>query len=234
MQNSHHIASPDKPSLIIAGASGLVGSDCLNLAIKEDNIGCIYALVRKPLPEQSTKIIPIIDAQLNIKQWDESLPAPTLGIIALGTTLKQAGSKQGLEDVDYHLVCHVAQQMKMLGVERLVVVSSIGAHPRSKSHYLRCKGRMEESIRQFGFTQVTFVRPGPLAGQRKVSRKDEVLLQKLMRVGKYLLFGQLKNFIPIHSKDVALSMLYSLFTPETKPVRVLDSIKMRSILDKYN
>ncbi len=115
----------DKPSLIIAGASGLVGSYCLNLAIKQSNIGNIYALVRKPLSVDGNNVTPIIDANLDIKHWDETCPSPTLGIIALGTTLKQAGSKQGLENVDYHLVCHVARQMKTLGVERLTVVSSI-------------------------------------------------------------------------------------------------------------
>ncbi len=221
----------DKPSLIIAGASGLVGSCCLNLAIKQSNIGNIYALVRKPLSVDSNNVTPIIDANLDIKHWDETLSSPTLGIIALGTTLKQAGSKQGLENVDYHLVCHVAQQMKTLGVERLAVVSSIGAHPRSKSHYLRCKGRMEETIRQLGFSHVTFVRPGPLVGQRANVRADEIWLQRVMKVGRYVMFGQLKNFIPILAEDVAHSMLYCLFDNNTKHVRTLNSVEMKALVE---
>ncbi len=226
-------SSSNNPSLIIAGASGLVGSSCLNLAIAEANIGKVYALVRKPLTVQSNKVTSIVDGELNIKSWDDSLEPPTFGIIALGTTLKQAGSKQGLEHVDYHLVCHVAQQMKMLGVRRLVVVSSIGANPRSKSHYLRCKGRMEETIRQLGFSHVTFVRPGPLVGQRAIVRTDEVWLQKLMKIGQFFMFGKLKNFIPIASEKVAQTMLYCLFDHNTKHVRTLDSIEMRTMLKQF-
>ncbi len=225
--------SSNEPSLIIAGASGLVGSSCLNLAIAQANIGKVYALVRKPLTVQSNKVVSIVDAELNIKSWDDSLEPPTFGIIALGTTLKQAGSKQGLEHVDYHLVCHVAQQMKTLGVSRLIVVSSIGANPRSKSHYLRCKGRMEETIRQLGFSHVTFVRPGPLVGHRAIVRTDEVLLQKLMKVGQFFMLGKLKNFIPIASEKVAQTMLYCLFDHNTKPVRTLDSIEMRTMLKQF-
>ncbi len=225
--------SSNKPSLIIAGASGLVGSNCLNLAIAQANIGKIYAVVRNPLPVKSNKVISIVDAELNIKRWDDSLESPSFGIIALGTTIKQAGSKQGLEQVDYHLVCHVAQQMKTIGVSRLIVVSSIGANPRSKSHYLRCKGRMEETLRQLGFSHITFVRPGPLVGQRTNIRKDEVWLQKLMKFGQFFMFGKLKNFIPIQSDKVAQTMLYCLFDHSTKRVRTLDNIEMKTMLKQY-
>ncbi len=231
--NSNPASKTDKPSLIIAGVTGLVGSSCLNLAISEPNIGRIYTLARKPTTNKSSKVTPIIDAELNITQWDDSLESPTLGFIALGTTLKQAGSKQGLEHVDYHLVCHVAQQMKALGVKKLVVVSSIGAHPRSKSHYLRCKGRMEEAIRQLDFEHVTFVRPGPLVGKRATIRRDEIWLQRFMKVGRYLMFGQLKNFVPIQAEDVALAMLYCLFDKKTKHVTTLNSIEIRTLLDSY-
>ncbi len=230
------ISPPYKPCIIIAGASGLVGSCCLNIALKEKAIEHIYTLSRKPLnlPQLSSNLTQLRDADLNVKHWDDDDIRPELGIIALGTTLKQAGSKQGLEKVDFELVCHVAQQMKLLGVERLAVVSSLGAHPRSGSHYLRCKGRMEEAIRQLGFTHVTFVRPGPLVGKRDITRTDEVLVQKVMSVGKYLLFGKLKNFIPIKAEDVAQTMLYCLFNTDTKHVMALDSIAMRNMLSQYH
>ncbi|WP_165311163.1 NAD(P)H-binding protein [Vibrio ziniensis] len=236
--DKNSISSPYKPCLIIAGASGLVGSCCLKISLQENAIEHVYTLSRKPLtpttfPELTYKLTQLIDANLNVKHWDDDDVRPQLGVIALGTTLKQAGSKQGLEKVDFELVCHVAQQMKLLGVERLAVVSSYGAHKRSGSHYLRCKGRMEEAIRQLGFAHVTFVRPGPLVGKRSIARTDEVLVQKAMAVGKYLLFGKLKNLAPIKAEDVAQSMLYSLFDKQTKSVSVLDSIAMQNMLNKY-
>ncbi|MFV0447167.1 MAG: NAD(P)H-binding protein [Vibrio sp.] len=231
----HSNLSANKSCIIIAGASGLVGSCCLNIALKENAIEHVYTLSRKPLTfaGHRSKLTQRVDADLNIKHWDDNDVRPQLGIIALGTTLKQAGSKRGLEKVDFALVCHVAQQMKLLGVERLAVVSSYGAHSRSKSHYLRCKGRMEEAIRQIGFAHVTFVRPGPLVGNRAITRSGEVLVQKIMSVGKYLLFGKLKNFVPIHAQDVAQTMFYNLFDAEAKHVVILDSIAMRNMLSQY-
>jgi len=223
----------ETPTLIIAGASGLVGSYCLKYAINDPTITKIYTLNRRQLPIPAEKTIQLIDSELNINQWDETYPTPKFGVIALGTTRKIAGSKQALEKVDYDLVCHVAQQMKDLGVEHLAVVSSYGADAESRSHYLRCKGRMEESIQQMGFSHVTFVRPGPLVGQREAVRQDEIWLQKVMKVGRYLMFGTMKNLVPIPAPDVALAMLTSLFDSESKNIVVLHNIEMQELLNNY-
>ncbi|GAL28304.1 predicted nucleoside-diphosphate-sugar epimerases [Vibrio variabilis] len=113
--------------VMIAGASGLVGSKLLTLLEQTDHIESIYALCRSPLNHQHSKTTQIMDGALRVTQWDDSHPTPTLGFICLGTTLKKAGSKQALEKVDVDLVCDVAQTMKMVGVKRIAVVSSLGA-----------------------------------------------------------------------------------------------------------
>ncbi len=220
----------DTSSLIIAGASGLVGSFCLKYAINDAAIEKIYTLNRRQLHIPAEKTIQLIDPKLNINQWDETQPIPKFGIIALGTTRKIAGSKQGLEQVDYDLVCDVAQRMKDLGVERLAVVSSYGADAQSRSHYLRCKGRMEDTIKQMGFSHVTIVRPGPLVGHREAVRQDEIWLHKVMKVGQYLMFGNMKNLVPIPAPDVALAMIISLFDDKSSTVAVLHNIEMLELL----
>lgn len=138
----------DKRSMavIMAGASGLVGQHVLEMMLKEQAVSRIYSLVRKSSRIKHKKLHEFIQADLQITHWDEENISPELGVITLGTTLKQAGSKKGLEKIDYELVCQVAQTMKTLGVKRLAVVSSLGAKARSSSHYLRCKGRMRNLI----------------------------------------------------------------------------------------
>lgn len=219
--------------VIIAGASGLVGSCALHQLLATPAIDGVYALTRKPLASHE-KLTAICDSELGIKQWDEQHIAPNYGVIALGTTRKQAGSQAGLEAVDYHLVCQVAQTMKTMGVKRLAVVSSYGAHPRSRSHYLRCKGKMEEAIRQIGFEHVTFVRPGPLVGERQVVRSDEIWLQRVMKIGQYLLWGTLKNLIPIRAEAVAQALLYNVFDRRAPAVSVLHTTDMQRLLKNYH
>jgi len=221
---------------IIAGATGLIGSKIVTTLINQSGVGSLYYLSRRPLNgivDTNNKLIPIIDTDLSIHQWDDNQPIPTIGFICLGTTLKQAGNKDGLRKVDVELVCKVAQQMKTLGVKRLAVVSSFGANNKSLSHYLACKGEMEQRIEIMGFEKIVFVRPGPLVGQRKNPRINEKLVQTLFKVIRPLMLGKLSNCLPIQAEDVAKAMIYQLFSYQKDSVVYLQRQEMRDLLHYY-
>lgn len=220
-------------NVITAGSSGLVGTELIKQMLEHEPIQHIYALSRKDLPFYHPKLEVIKHSELDIQDWDDTKPSPTLGFICLGTTLKQAGSKKALEKVDYELVCKVAQQMQVIGVKKLCVVSSLGASIHSLSHYLRCKGKMEMAIERLDFDQVVFVRPGPLVGLRELPRNDERITQAILRVLRPLMLGPLAKMIPIRASHVATAMQYSLFADSSKKVLILDSVSMRQLLKKY-
>ncbi|WP_419205945.1 NAD(P)H-binding protein [Photobacterium leiognathi] len=199
--NNHNL------SAIIAGASGLVGHELLNQLLDNKAFSHIYALSRREFPLRSSKLQQIIDPLLRINEWEENAPAPTYGFICLGTTKKQAGSKAGLEAVDLDLVKDVATTMRNIGVQHIIVISSLGACPRSPSHYLRCKGKMEQAINNMGFDNCIFIRPGPLKGERSQIRHDEQLLQQVFDLINPLVIGPLKHFSPIPAECVARSMV---------------------------
>ena len=123
--------------------------------------------------------------------------------------------------------------MKLLGVQHLCVVSSLGANARSSSHYLRCKGRMESAIEKMQFEHVSFMRPGPLSGQRNVTRKYEVLVQSVLKITRPLMFGPLANLIPIPAEMVAKAMLYVSFDKHAHRLQTFDAKAMRKLLKKY-
>jgi uncharacterized protein YbjT (DUF2867 family) len=218
---------------IIAGSSGLVGGKLLSLLEETSHIDTVYALCRSPLERAHHKTHQIMDGALRITDWDDTHPTPTLGFICLGTTLKKAGSKAALEKIDLDLVCDVAQTMKMVGVKRIAIVSSLGATPRSLSHYLKCKGKVEQRINQMGFEHVVFVRPGPLAGREIDTRSDEVLVQKLFTVISPIMIGSLRAFTPIPAELVAKAMLYSVLQPNNAKSVAYNSANMRDLLSEY-
>ncbi|WP_039958420.1 NAD(P)H-binding protein [Vibrio sinaloensis] len=220
-------------NVITAGGSGLVGTELIKQMLEHEPIEHIYALSRKDLPFFHPKLEVIKHSDLDVHDWDDSKPVPTYGFICLGTTLKQAGSKKALESVDYELVCKVAQQMKVMGVKKLCVVSSLGASIHSFSHYLRCKGKMELALERLEFEQVVFVRPGPLVGLREQPRADERITQAILKVLRPLMLGPLAKMIPIRASHVATAMQFSLFSGSSKKVSVLDSVAMRKLLKKY-
>ncbi|OAN13594.1 nucleoside-diphosphate sugar epimerase [Photobacterium jeanii] len=198
---------------VIAGASGLVGDELLHQLLAHDEIRTVYSLSRRELPFHSKKLVQIVHPELRVTEWSDQQATPQLGFICLGTTLKQAGSKAALKAVDYDLVKDVATTMKMIGVQHIIVISSLFAHPLSPSHYLRCKGKMEKAIKAMGFEHCTFVRPGPLKGERSKPRRDEVLTQGILQALQPLLIGPLAHFTPIPAEHLAKVMLEQALQP---------------------
>ncbi|MGR5218708.1 NAD(P)H-binding protein [Vibrio parahaemolyticus] len=222
-----------KHHAIIAGASGLVGSHLLRLLEHSNCIETIYAMCRSPVASESDKVVQLMDGALRVTNWDGDFPAPSFGFICLGTTLKQAGSKSALEKIDYELVCDVAQTMKILGVDRIAVVSSLGASAKSLSHYLKCKGRVEQRVKSMGFEQVIFVRPGPLAGRKKQIRSDEVIVQKVFKLFSPIMQGPLRSYAPIPAESVARVMLHSILQYHEERCVAYNSANMLDILSSY-
>ncbi|AIW18679.1 nucleoside-diphosphate sugar epimerase [Vibrio coralliilyticus] len=218
---------------MVAGATGLIGTELIKQMLEEDPVTRIYALSRRELPFFHPKLEVLQNKQLQVQEWDADKPSPKYGFICLGTTIKQAGSKQELERIDYELVCDVAQTMKVLGVTHLAVVSSYGASVRSLSHYLRCKGKMEMAIERMGFEHITFVRPGPLVGLRDTPRTDEAIVQVVLKSLRPLMFGKLAKLIPIQASEVAKAMQYGILTNADRKLQTLDSIQMRNLINKY-
>ena len=102
---------------------------------------------------------------------------------ALGTTMKQAGSREAFLRVDVDYVYAAAKWGKAAGVQRFVLVSSPGANEDSLSFYLRAKGRIERRVSELGFDSLQIVRPPIILGERSDAR----LLERLAAAGFKLL-----------------------------------------------
>ncbi|WP_072055186.1 NAD-dependent epimerase/dehydratase family protein [Aliivibrio fischeri] len=197
----------DSASIIIAGSTGLIGHHLLNFSLKNESVNRVYSLSRRSLDETSSKLVQMVSDDLSIDKNQLEEQTPDIGFITLGTTIKKAGSKAALKAIDTDLVVSVAQSMREVGVRHIYVVSCIGASSSAFSHYLKCKGEMEDSITLLGFSSTTFMQPGPLSGDRSETRKDEVLLQGVMSIINPLMKGGLLNYKPIEGEVVAECML---------------------------
>lgn len=224
-------------SIVIAGTTGLVGKSTLDIALDSASISHIYSLSRHAIKIDHEKLTQWLDPELNPPSIDTLSALPTVGVIALGSTIKKAGSKARLHAIDVELVVNVAKNMHALGVQHIIAVSCIGASTSAGSHYLRCKGEMEVALQQIDFKQVSFMQPGPLSGVREEPRTDEKLLQSVMKVIGPLMIGPLVNYKPIESSDVAAAIVQlateQLDVKEKKIQRITSSQMMKLVRQQY-
>jgi uncharacterized protein YbjT (DUF2867 family) len=128
--------------------------------------------------------------------------------IALGTTMKKAGSKEAFRKIDFDLIFHVAKLASLNGVSQLMLVSSIGAHPDALFFYSRVKGELEEAVRKLPFWAVHIFRPSLLLGNRNEERFAEKLAVSVTNRIRGITGPLMGKYNPIESKTVAKAMVH--------------------------
>ncbi|WP_213806455.1 NAD(P)H-binding protein [Granulicella sp. dw_53] len=167
--------------LLLLGATGLVGSKTLKLALSNGAISKVIAPTRKPLPPDE-KLVNPVGACL-----EELIPIlmsckPDAVICALGTSQAKAGSKKAFHYVDYELSVALGKAAHTAGVETYAIVSAMGASPDSRSLYYRTKGEVERDIQAIGFRSLTICRPSLIDGERNEARATEGAVLTLLRL----------------------------------------------------
>ncbi|GJL47766.1 TPA: NAD(P)H-binding protein [Citrobacter farmeri] len=204
--------------VLITGATGLVGGHLLRMLLNEPKIHSIAAPTRRPLADMPGVYNPY-DPQLSDALAQVTDPVDIV-FCCLGSTRREAGSKEAFIHADYTLVVDTALTGRRLGAQHMLVVSSMGANARSPFFYNRVKGEMEEALIAQAWPKLTIARPSMLLGDRTRQRFSETLFAPLFR----LLPGNWKS---IDARDVARAMLADALSPEHEGVTILTSSQLR-------
>ncbi|MBC7471022.1 MAG: NAD(P)H-binding protein [Ramlibacter sp.] len=207
---------------LVAGASGLVGRAILQGLLADKTVTAVHTLGRRLLPLPDPKLTQhVVDfAAL------PALPAVDEVYLALGTTIKVAGSQDAFREVDYDANLAVARAMRAQGASRLGLVSAMGADPQSRIFYNRVKGDLEQALAQLRYPTLVVARPSFLVGDRgalgQPSRGGEKLALVLSRALAWLIPD---NYQAIEAGQVARALLQAV--PHTQGQRILPSSKLR-------
>jgi uncharacterized protein YbjT (DUF2867 family) len=195
-----------KKTALLAGATGLVGSTLLPLLLASERYAKVIVVGRRALATQHPKLTQVV-TELS------QLEAERLHLIAddvyccLGTTRKQAGSKEAFFEVDFLHVVQLAAITAANFAAQFLVVSSLGADVESPFYYSQVKGEMEAAVRQTPFRAIHIFRPSLLLGQRAAPRLGERIGGWLLTLVRPLLRGTWQKYRPITATAVAQAML---------------------------
>ena len=167
--------------LLLLGATGLVGSRTLKLALSNDVFSEVIAPTRKPLAPRNRLVNPVAS---RIEELTPALTSykPDAVICALGTTQAKAGSKEAFRYVDHELPIAFGKAAHTAGVETYAIVTAMGASEDSMSFYYRTKGEVERDVKEIGFRSLTICRPSLIGGERNEARRAEGAALALARL----------------------------------------------------
>ena len=199
---------------LVAGATGAIGREIVRGLCENENYDKIIVWARRELKFSHEKLETQIVNFGNVKE----LPPREIDEIfcALGTTMKQAGSRGQFYKVDVSYPVNIAKWGIASGARRFALISSQGADERSRFFYLRAKGKAEKKIAALDYESVQIARLPAIKSER-----EQVRIGELFTIW---LFGLLPKFIltnyrPMSAKDIAAAVIAAAQT-EAKGVQI--------------
>lgn len=218
-------------TVLIAGASGVVGSALLAQLLADATVTRVIALVRRSLqvaaqPKLEQRVCPdlasipaglVVDSQIDACY------------IALGSTIAAAGSREAFRRVDVDCVLAVARAAQTAGCQRLAVVSALESNAKSPVFYSRVKGQMEQGLISMGFARLVIARPSIIDGNRaalgQTHRRGEDMALRVMKALGCLIP---RAFAPITGATIAHAMRQRLAAAGSR-VEILRSGHMQEL-----
>ena len=199
---------------LVVGATGAVGREIVRGLCEDENYDKIIVWARRELNFSHEKL------ETQIIDFDEIKDMPPREIdeifCALGTTMKQAGSRGQFYKVDVNYPVNIEKWGIASGARRFVLISAYGADERSRFFYLRAKGKAEKKIAALGFKSLQIARLPAIKSEREQVRMGELFMVWLFGLlPKFIL----TNYCPMSAKDIAAAVIAAAQT-DAKGVQI--------------
>ena len=201
---------------IVAGATGLVGGECLRQLLACPRYERVIVVTRRELgaAARHDKLREMVVEFDRLGEAKARLRGDHV-FCALGTTIRKAGSQAKFRAVDYEYPLRLAQLTRQNGARHFSIVSALGASRSSPFFYSRVKGEVEEGLRQMGWPSLAILRPSVIAGERAESRPLERVSEHLLRLAP-------ATWRPVPARDIARAMI-AVALREPSGVTVVES-----------
>jgi uncharacterized protein YbjT (DUF2867 family) len=189
---------------LILGATGLVGSHLLYRLLESEAYGKVIILVREVLAIKHEKLLQVAVNFEHLLDYADYFKQADTVFCTLGTTIKQAKTKENFEKVDFHYPLQAALLTEK-AEKKFLLISSMGASVNASVFYNRVKGNLEAQLHNLDLNLFVF-RPSLLLGKRKEFRLGERITMIILKVLPFLFVWKWAKYKPIQAQDVAKAM----------------------------
>lgn len=214
-------------SALLVGASGLVGGHCLRLLLENPAYSKIILLVRRSLGIRHPKLDEHVVDFDALEKYSDLLKVNDV-FCCLGTTIKKAGSQEAFRKVDFTYPAEIAAIASKNGAEQFLIITALGANPRSSIFYTRVKGEVEEAVQKLPFKAIHIFRPSLLLGERAKRRPGEKIGEPVLKGLEFILVGPLRKYRTIEAAAVAAAMI-AVAGKNLQGINIFESDQIQSI-----
>lgn len=210
-----------KYSATVFGATGLVGKQLVEQLAENDAYEKILVANRRKIDYENDKITSMVIDFNRLEDYASLFEVNHL-FICLGTTIKKAGSKENFKKVDFELPKEISKLSAKYSVDKVLMISSIGANAKSSNFYTKTKGEAEEVLKEVLGDKAFIVRPSMLLGDRKEFRFGEEVGKVIVKALSFLIPKKYKG---IYDYEVARAMIKIAQSQTNQQVFESDELK---------
>ncbi len=153
----------DLKTALVVGATGLIGNNLVRQLTDSALYERVTVLTRRPLTWQHPRLQ---ETNYDFDRPNALLVQADHIFCCLGTTIRQAGSRDAFRKVDYQYPMDIAQTGRANGASLFAIVTSMGADAASTFFYNRVKGEVERDLAALDYPALLIFRPSLLLGRR--------------------------------------------------------------------
>ncbi len=196
---------------IILGATGLTGGVLLDILLNDATFGNIKIFGRSSVGKTHPKLEEHLGDLFEMEQfpacqgttgWSEAFKADIV-FCCIGTTKAKTPDKETYKKIDYGIPVAAASLAKQNGIDTFLVISAMGANPKSSTFYNKVKGEVERDVLQQAIKNTYIFKPSLIGGEREEERWGERMAQIAF---KYLGFLVPKKYKMIEPDTIAKAM----------------------------
>ena len=193
---------------VVIGATGLVGKQLIRLMIKDERYDKITLISRKSHEIKDPKLVEVLIKDFSdLREFQSKMDGHDF-YCALGTTRKQAGSKEAFLKVDVEYPLEFAKIAKSQpSFEQLLVVTAVGANSHSPLFYNMAKGQLEDHLQALKLRALKIFQPSLLLGKRDKTRFIEEVAKLFSAIASFFTIASKKRVGAIRDVEVAKAML---------------------------
>ena len=208
----------EKLNALVIGATGATGQEIVSQLLEDDSFNSVSIFVRKEPNITHSKLKTYVIDFSKLEEYKELIKGDVL-FSCLGTTLRDAGSKEKQYLVDYTYQYEFAKIASDNGVPIYSLISSTGANENSPFFYPKIKGKLEEAVKKLPFKIVQIFQPPTLIRQKNLIRLGEKIGIKIF--GFLNSFGILKSQKPLPVSNLAKVMVENLKMKQKEKVKTI-------------
>ena len=212
----------EKLNALVIGATGATGQEIVSQLLEDDSFNSVSIFVRKDPNITHSKLKTYVIDFSKLEEYKELIKGDVL-FSCLGTTLRDAGSKEKQYLVDYTYQYEFAKIASDNGVPIYSLISSTGSNENSPFFYPKIKGKLEEAVKKLPFKIVQIFQPPTLIRQKNLIRIGEKIGIKIF--GFLNSFGILKSQKPLLVSTLAKVIVDHLKMRQKEKVKTIKTFR---------